>query len=371
MIPKRMGKLKKILQAQIIFLLLAGCNSVVTEENSAVETKSKKLIPPPDGKIYHAAFPGIGAPEDDVTIKKISDFENLAGKKIAWVYFSNNWFNGEIEFPKENVELINSYGSVPFIRLMPRTSYSQQTTDPNFTMQKIIDGEYDDELIQWAKDARDTNIPLLAEFGTECNGNWFPWNALYNGANEKKNYGDPNLYDGMERFRDAYRHIINITKLYGAKNITWFFHVNAGADPVADWNVMRGYYPGDEYIDWIGLSVYGQQLPGDAKKTFLQTLDECWNEVSKISSVGKPVAILEWGVIDYPTANDKAKWIKEAFNSIKPGGKYFPKIKAMSCWHSSFGKTDLKIDSSAEALTAYRECVSDSIFLSESFFITN
>jgi hypothetical protein len=30
-------------------------------------------------------------------------------------------------------------------------------------MQRIIDGEYDDELIQWAKDAREINIPLLAE----------------------------------------------------------------------------------------------------------------------------------------------------------------------------------------------------------------
>jgi hypothetical protein len=97
-------------------------------------------------------------------------------------------------------------------------------------------------------------------------------------------------------------------------------------------------------------------------------MDECWDEVCKISSTGKPIAVLEWGVIDYPTANDKAKWINEAFNSIKPGGKYFPKIKAMSCWHSSFGKTDLKIDSSIEGLTAYRKCVSDSIFLKRALF---
>ncbi len=98
-----------------------------------------------------------------------------------------------------------------------------QGPDPNYTMQKIINGDFDTELTQWAIDAANTNIPLLVEFGAEVNGNWFPWNGQYNGAGETTGYGDTNLPDGPERFRDAYRHIIDICNTNGANNITCFF----------------------------------------------------------------------------------------------------------------------------------------------------
>ena len=35
----------------------------------------------------------------------------------------------------------------------------------------------------------------------------------------------PNFPDGPERFRDAYRHIIDLFRKEGVKNITWCFHV--------------------------------------------------------------------------------------------------------------------------------------------------
>ena len=38
-------------------------------------------------------------------------------------------------------------------------------------------------------------------------------------------YGDPYFPDGPERFRDAYRHIIDLFRKEDVKNITWCFHV--------------------------------------------------------------------------------------------------------------------------------------------------
>ena len=71
-------------------------------------------------------------------------------------------------------------------------------------MKKIIDGKFDKELIQYAKDARNFGKSLIIEFGTEVNGDWFSWNGKYNGGEEKDNYGNPDIPDGPERFRDAY-----------------------------------------------------------------------------------------------------------------------------------------------------------------------
>jgi beta-mannanase len=89
------------------------------------------------------------------------------------------------------------------------------------------------------------------------NGDWFPWNGRWNGAGRTDGYANPDLPDGPERFRDAYRHIVDICRNKGGNNLTWFFHVDVGAWPKQPWNTrFANYYPGDAYVDWIGISDY-------------------------------------------------------------------------------------------------------------------
>ena len=253
-----------------------------------------KLMEPEFG-IYHSAFPDFGGTEDVVSMEKINNFETLAAKNIVWAYFSNNWSNN-IQFPLTEVNTINTTGKIPFIRIMPRTNFDEGGPDPNYTMQKIIDGNFDAELRQWAIDAKNTEIPLLVEFGTEVNGNWFPWNGQYNGAEETENYGDTALFDGAERFRDAYRHIINICHANNATNITWFFHVDAYSEPNTDWNKIENYYPGDEYIDWLGVSIYGPQENNEEYQEFSEIMNDIYPRLSSLSD--KPIAVLEFAITE-------------------------------------------------------------------------
>ncbi|BAO45209.1 glycoside hydrolase family 26 protein [Thiolapillus brandeum] len=253
-----------------------------------------KLAPPEEG-IYHAAFADLGGTEDQVDARRIHDFETLAGKPMAWVYFSNNWY-ADIRFPINEVALINNMGKLPFIRMMPRSNFHEGGPDPVYTLQGIIDGAFDDELVQWGRDAAATGIPLLVEFGTEMNGDWFPWNGRYNGGAETGGYGDPGLADGPERFRDAYRHIIELCDAQGADNITWFFHVDAYGAPEADWNQPRNYYPGDQYIDWLGVSVYGPQEAGEEYQEFEEILGDVYPVLRSLAD--KPIAVLEFAVTE-------------------------------------------------------------------------
>jgi hypothetical protein len=266
-------------------------------------SNEKKLIPIDTG-IYAGAFPDLGGTEDIVTLEKLGEFELLSGKKPAWIYFSNNWFKG-IKFPAEEVKIIDESGSVPFIRLMPRSDYNNyEHPETGFTLDRIIRGDFDEELKKWAADAKEFDKPILIEFGTEVNGDWFPWNGKQNGNGEKI-YGDVNEFDGPEKFKDAYRHIINIFRNEGADNLTWFYHVNAYSSPDAEWNKMNSYYPGDDYIDWIGVSVYGPQLEGEEWKTFSQVMDEKYTELAAITFY-KPIAVLEFGVTENSGTGDKA-----------------------------------------------------------------
>ena len=257
--------------------------------------ENEKLIAPSENKVYHAAYPDFGGTEDIVTDERIYYFEDLVQKELAWAYFSNNWID-EIVFPTQAVNTILSTGKIPFIRLMARSNFNEDQADPVYSMQRIIDGDFDSELTQWAIDAANTNTSLLAEFGTEVNGSWFPWNGVYNGGATTTNYGDPNLPDGPERFRDAYRHIIDICRNNGATNITWFFHVDAEGQPDEDWNKIANYYPGDDYIDWVGASVYGNHFQDDDYIKFSDKLDMIYPNLVNLTQ--KPIAILEFAITE-------------------------------------------------------------------------
>lgn len=331
--------------------------------SAAVFSQNKKVLPPENG-IYHSAFPEMGPTEDVVTLEKIRYFEEITGKKLAWVYFSNNWFKG-IKFPKEDCETIVQAGSIPYIRMMPRSDFYSGVEDPVYSLQKILNGNLDQELIQWANDAKEFGRPIMVEFGTEVNGNWFSWSGALNGGGQNSTYGNPAYPDGPELFKDTYKYIIDLFRKQGVDNITWTFHLNAGSAPNEPWNNFNAYYPGDDYIDWIGISIYGTQIHGQPPAKFADVLRDSYMKLGMVS-VSKPLALFEFGTIE-DASYKKSDWFKEVFEALKSGE--FPRIKAISYWHSKWeddkGKVyNMKIDSSPEALKSYKSNISNPLFIS-------
>jgi hypothetical protein len=340
----------------IIFLISISC--CVSWNVSNVSVKAIKVLPPNFG-VYHAAFPDFGSTEDEVSDEKIVSYERLVGKNIVWAYFSNNWYD-ELHFPQEEVEEIISAGAIPFIRLMPRVDFVN-LDDPTYSLENIIEGDFDAELIRWAEEAKQVNSPLMVEFGTEVNGDWFPWSGEHNGGGgTKEAYGNETLYDGPERFRDAFRHIVELFNEQNVENITWVFHISSYSDPDAEWNNYENYYPGDEYVDWIGVSIYGAITDKETWTDFSDELNKIYPELTDISKE-KPLAILEFGVTeDHPNGN-KGLWIKDALETILSGE--YPRIKAISYWHESWDSVDLRIDSSEESIAFYRNGISSQYFI--------
>ena len=360
--PFRMNRVI-IIFISTLCLFIAGAQVAPRSANAQA-----KLSPPPGNRIYFGAFPDFGGPEDIVTADRIEQFNSLAGKKIIWAYFSNNWGTDGVAFPRTKVETIRSTGTIPFVRMMPRRFF-EDPGDKTFSLQKIIDGLFDADLHQYAKDVKAYGHMVLIDFAVEMNGDWFPWSGIFNGGATTDGYGDPARADGPERFIDAYRHIIDIFRAENVDNVTWFFHPDVYSNPEGPaWNAPKAYYPGDDYIDWIGISAYGPQNPNENYwDTFSTIIAERQSQILAISP-NKPLALLEFGVTDHHPLGNKASWITDAFNTIL-NENHPVQFKAISWWHENWEEQDnvwatIRIDSSTESLSAFKNMAGHSRFTS-------
>jgi hypothetical protein len=318
----------------IFFLLfLTACAQPAPTQSSTpqlsppTETpKTQMLLLPPEGMYYHGVYPGgqSGA-EDDLTPTDVASYEQTVGKQVAWVYFSNNWYD-KSTFPLATATWIRERGSVPFIRLMLRSSDENPTPDPRYTLDAILTGEFDAELIAWGQAAKAFATPLIVEWGTEMNGYWFAWNASWNGREA-----------GAEKFRRAYRHIVETIRAQTGTNIIWVFHINADDDPEEPWNAFEKYYPGDDVVDWLGVSVYSAQTPQDDYwTTFSEQLDAVMPRLTALAD--KPVFVLEFGATKNNPLGDQAQWADEALTSLL--SHRWQAIKGFSWWNERWQNDD-------------------------------
>jgi glycosyl hydrolase family 26 len=364
--------LVRVAFAWLVIGALAGEVAVADRASAArvgvggVAATCGKLLPPASGA-YFGAFTDFNTPsaftEDDVRATKIDAFERRAGRKPVWIYFSQSWYRG-LAFPRERVLTIWRHGQVPYIAFMPASGVfygpgaPQKYPEQRFTLQRIIEGGFDAALRAWADAARETNIPILIDFGTEVNDSWGTWNARWNGADQTAGYGDPAYPDGAERFRDAYRHLVTLFRQQEATNVTWFFHADS-YQQTEWWNKLSLYYPGDGYVDWLGISVYGNLFPNVPIWPFAAKLDSSSVYTDLTAMSNRPTAIVEMGVVD-DAARGKASWIRQAFAAIRSGR--FPRLRAATWWNMRSGTSDTRIDSSPAALAAFRDAVADPFF---------
>jgi hypothetical protein len=96
-------------------------------------------------------------------------------------------------------------------------------------------------------------------------------------------------------------------------------------------------------------------------------MDECYDEVCNISE-NKPLAVLEFGVIEDPGTVNKPEWIRNAIQSLI--NERYPRIKAISYWNSKWQNengsiSDMRLDSSPESIETYKKLINDDFFKPE------
>ena len=119
-----------------------------------------------------------------------------------------------------------------------------------------------------------------------------------------------------------------------ATNIIWVFHVNNEDIPEKSWNRFEQYYPGDQWVDWLGVSVYGPQTPMDNDyESFQHALNRVYARLAGLTA-DKPIAVLEFGVADNNPRFNQASWANKALRDLT---KFrWPRIIGFSWWNEAW-----------------------------------
>ena len=345
------GSCKTLAKALASALVALGLTLVAARAETVSHARALAALTPPAGKLLFGAYTGgRSGEEDDITLADVTAYEATVGHRVAWVYFSNNWYRSRA-FPAKTARWIRRHGATPYVRLMLRSDPEQDHAEPRFTLRRIARGDFDADLSRWMADAARFGTPILAEFGTEMNGEWFQWNARWNGRRR-----------GAARFAAAYRHIVDLARENGAGNIVWVFHVNWADGPERPWNRLEGYYPGDAYIDWMGISLYSMQGPHEDEPTAFAEITRTLARLARLAPQ-KPVIIAEFGTDVHNPREPAAPWAEKALGLILSGR--YP-IIGFSWWNETWPNgddpadaTDLRIASDPALRTLFRRRLKD------------
>jgi beta-mannanase len=340
-----------------IILSVPGCKKPVDAKiDSKFDPDAPVEIVLPERGAYTGAFMDFGDAEDEVTLEMIEEFENLVGKHQAIIASSSYW--GEQSFPTRNLNVIWRHGALPLVFWSPWDRPYEQSKGPDkFNLDAIIDGTWDAYIDKWGDAAREFGKPIIVAFGNEMNGDWFPWSGWFYGANKLAGTA-PDRWEGPEHFKKAYRHVVDRVRARGAGNVQWMFQTNNYSYPLDTWNTASAYYPGPEYADWLGLSVYGQQFKDEPWANMTSLVDWPYEEMTRLDPK-RPIMIAEWATGEFPHSGNKGAWILEGLDLFRTR---YPRVKAAVYWHERWQNQDqtysnLRVNSSVESLDAYRNGV--------------
>lgn len=247
------------------------------------------------------------APEDMSEIKAIeSEIQYRFNILLAYKHVQKSYPENYV---KETLDSVYEDGRI--VELTLQTT-AQDEGEGNMVYD-VLDGEFDSFLFSFAQETAEFGHPVLFRLGNEMNGDW----CMYSGYHTSR---DPEVFKGF------YKYIYQIFKDAGADNVIWVWNPNERSFPDFKWNNELMYYPGDEFVDMIGLTGYntGTYYAGEIWRSFSDIYSPLYQRMVRISD--KPLMITEFA--SSSVGGDKEEWVRDMFSHL---GKY-PRIRAAIWW---------------------------------------
>jgi len=275
------------------------------------------------------------------------DFENLftasSQKKLGVIHFFQPFAadggNAENLYPSvEKINEILQEGYLPMVTLEDHfVNVNPGVKQPN--LYSILEGHFDVFFANWARQIKQVKGIVLLRILHEFNGNWYPWCIVNNDKN-------------AQLFIKAFRKIHDIFKAEQVSNVRFIWCPNSLSFPREKWNCITEAYPGDEYVDIVGMDIYNganNNLP--VWRSFRQEGIENYFILTQ-KMAGKPLVVCETASRERnqsegTAVQNKAGWIKQMGESL---GSDMSKIRLLT-WFNE--KKSFQINSSAGAEDAF------------------
>jgi mannan endo-1,4-beta-mannosidase len=193
---------------------------------------------------------------------------------------------------------------------------------------------------------------LFIRLDWEMNGSWSGWNP--------DNAAQAGLGESPSTYVAMWQHVVNYFRNAGVTNVKWVWAPNVDAGT----GTMAAYYPGDSYVDDVGLDGYNNAYTQDGSwLTPEQVFGASYTELEGVTS--KPVIITETSSVEANSSEaavdeSKAQWMDEL-------SAYVPTLGNVVgvCWFNQvatvdgYGSVDYSIDTSAASLSSWDQDFAD------------
>lgn len=287
--------------------------------------------------VYAEMDPAVHDPADADPIFTL-DFELAAGRQHPLFLLYANWGD---PFPTKLARWIKSAGGA-----------LQWALQPHDGLSKVQDDLY---LKQIAQAAKESGIPVFLRFGGEMNGDWVPW------------------HDAPALYKPKFRLVANRFRAE-APNVAMLWA--PGYFPL---ETMADYYPGDDVVDWVGISAYGvfdPSLDPTGQGQDSRNLSESFEEVYRLYADRKPIMLAEGaiGYLNYATGQTTTEWalanIRRFYAAVP---RLYPRVKALTWFDVDLGTTpshdegimvqNYRLTGDASVLQSYKQATADPYFL--------
>lgn len=200
------------------------------------------------------------------------------------------------------------------------------------SLDDIIAGTYDPYIDSFAKQTADYRCPVIISLFHEMNGNWDDWDGTLENNSPAKIIA-------------AWHHIHDRFAAAGVTNVRWAWAVNNVSIPDIPGNQPEDYYPGDAYVDFVGVDGFNF---GDPWMTFAQVFDTA---ISRVQKYHKPIYIFSTGSAP---GSEKAEWITQGLGSCI---KTYSNVKGWVWFNLNGGGANWLIDSDDASFAAFKKVI--------------
>jgi len=272
-------------------------------------------------------------PWDYVRFFELSAELNVHPLLVSWYQAWGD--HDEATFKTEAMHAAHKAGLIPMITWEPWINkfegFDSRPLDSSLIL--LNKGCFDPYITRWAREAVRYGHPFMLRPLHEPGNPWYAWSTEHGNS------------PAVEK--EAWQHIVKIFRAEGATNVAFVWTPYTVAD--------TALWPGNEYVDWIGLDIFNYgKLVDHSSWTDMRTLLKKLRDPLQVH--GKPFLVAEAGTTN--GGGNSADWWSEAFHDLSQSD--LQDVRGLVLFNNPAGITptgipvDWRMPESLEDLKRYR-----------------